>query len=583
MGFSAAFQMRVRIEAERRRRQAAERPVSPYADDPVAYAWDVHGIWLWSKLAVIARALIENPHRVLVQSANSVGKTTTAAVMARWFHDCFDPGVCVLTGPRMKQLKDTTFKEIRRISVGHPGLLPKAPRLESSPTHYIDATTASSGDAFQGIHCDSIFLLFEECMGVDAIFWEAARGMKAGGSRKFWLAIHNPTNPSGHAHLEVQSGRWNVLKISAFEHPNIAAELTHNQPYIPDAVRLTDLLDNMTDWGDSANLWPREAEAESTDVDLHDPETYGVTGMDAAAEIAPGVFVPIAEVVEGAARFFPGRYWRPGPVGEARVLGRYPRQSAYSIFAEAFFDAAARLLLEPQLRDMVTIGCDVARFGDDSTSIHARRGKRSLLHETYNHRDTSHTAGRLKELCEQLAPTCATEPKRIPCNIDDNGVGGGVVDQAKGFNFVPVNAQCVAQVQDKYPNIHSEMLFNLAEMLRKGQISLRELPTDVQQKLKNQSLGITYSLDNDGRRVAEASKSIKKRLGRSPDDLIAFALAYYPASLPSLGGAVRVLDGATATKTPPAEEWDRRNDKRNGVGGGVSIGRGPSRPIMGRR
>lgn len=577
----------VQSEIERRERQRREAPeLSKYADDPIGYARDVHNVWLWGKQAAVAESLTKPPYRVLVQSANSIGKTLVAAVLARWFHDCFDPGVCVVTGPRLEQLKDTTFKEIRRISVGHPGLYPKAPRLESSPNHYVNGTTASSGDAFQGIHCENIMLLFEECMGVDKIFWEAARGMKAGGSRKYWLAIHNPTNPSGHAHQEVQSGRWTVLKISAFEHPNIAAELTGNAAYIPDAVRLEQLLENMQDWGDSSNAWPSEAEREATDVDLYDPATYGVLGGDGASEIAPGIFIPIRDVIEGAARYFPGRFWRPGPVGESRILGRYPRESAYSIFAEAYFDAAGRLILTPKLRDLVTIGCDVARFGDDSTAIHVRRGGKSLLHETYNHRDTGHTAGRLKELCEQFAPTCATEPKRIPCNIDDNGVGGGVVDQAKGYNFIPVNAQCVAQVEDKYPNIHSEMLFGLAEKLAKGQISLRDLPSTVRDTLKNQSVGVTYSLDNDGRRKAEPSKKIKERLGHSPDDLIAFALAYYPAGSASLGGAVRVRDeeeAASSRLQQPPEDWNRSNDKRGNGGGGSFTPRGPSRPILGRR
>src|SRR5690348_2817382 len=75
-----------------------------HRQDIVAYAQDVHGVWLWGKQAEAARALLVPPHRVMVKSANSVGKTKLAGVIASWFHEMFDPGVCIVTGPRYEQV-----------------------------------------------------------------------------------------------------------------------------------------------------------------------------------------------------------------------------------------------------------------------------------------------------------------------------------------------------------------------------------------------------------------------------------------------------------------------------------------------
>lgn len=531
-----------------------------YRNDPVAYAREVHGIWLWGKLARIAQSLVEPPHWVMAKSANGIGKTKTSAILARWFYDCFDPGECIITGPRFDQLRDTTFKEIRSLSVGDPELMPRAPRLESSPSHYVNATTANTADAFQGIHSDALMLLFEEAMGIDAMFWEAARGIRAGGQNTYWFAYLNPTDPSGHAFREEQSGRWRVYSVSAFEHPNIAAELTGRPAPIPAAVRLAALLDNMHDWGDPSCAWPTPDEVQPTDVDLWDTATYGVPDGEIVTEVAPGEWVPILEVIEGARRFFPGRHWRPGPIGEARILGRYPRFSAYAIFSEALFDVALRARLEPVPSDELCIGCDVARFGDDATAIHARHGRRSIHHASFRKRDTGHTAGELKNLAQKFAPLAQMDPKRIPILIDDNGLGGGVTDQAGGYNFIGINGQEASRDERYYKNVRSEMLFDLADGMGAGNVAIGELDRNTQSELRQQALGITYKLDSEGRRVAEETARTKERLGRSPDDLVAMALCYYQ------GGRRTSLAGATSVPIERRGLNDRGNSGGSGRG-----------------
>jgi hypothetical protein len=533
-------EIEVELEREKRRRRAEREQTefrkSRHLSDPVLYAAEKLGVCLWSKQAEVARTLLSPPHRVLLRSANGIGKTALAAVLASWFYDNHDPGICVITAPKFDQIKDITFKEIRRHLRGRPGLMPKNPRIETAPDHYIAGTTANDATAFQGIHDADIFLIFEEGTGVDPEFWEAGRSILVASG--FWLVIYNPTSTASQVYAEELSGDWSVISINAFEHPNILAELAGHPALIPSAVRLGRLAENMVaeGWGQ----WVDDGQHKPTDVDTWDPSLYGTDGFTETE-------------AEGIGRWFPRRYWRPGPIGDARIMARYPSQAAYSVYSEAAFDLAERLAIEPAAESRVRFGCDVARFGDDLTVIVGQRGGAVVHHEAYNGQDTEHTAGRLIALARSWGTECGCDPTEIELVIDDTGVGGGVTDKvrAAGFKAIPVNAEQRAVEPDKYPNARSEVHFNLAEMMAEGRVSLAGLASQGRREMRRQALGITYRLDGQGRRVAEPKAMTKKRLRRSPDDLDAMGLAFYVIPEPEpvayrLGGHRTHLPGAGA-------------------------------------
>lgn len=167
--------------------------------------------------------------------------------------------------------------------------------------------------------------------------------------------------------------------------------------------------------------------------------------------------------------------------------------------------------------------CDVARFGDDLTSIHVVRGPVSLYHESYNGRSTDYTAARLKALADRFA---VGDSKAVPIRVDSAGVGGGLCDQRGDYNFVEINSAHAANDDTAYPNKRSELLFTVAELLRTNSISFAKLAPGTVDEIRRQAMGITYKLDAKGRRVAEPKDQTKKRIGRSPDDLDAITLAY---------------------------------------------------------
>ncbi len=104
--------------------------------------------------------------------------------------------------------------------------------------------------------------------------------------------------------------------------------------------------------------------------------------------------------------------------------------------------------------------------------------------------------------------------------VDEDGVGGGVVDTLRCSGFVnngrPYNQH--------YQNIKSECGYKLAEMF--GKISVTANVTEKQREEINEELGQlkTYDSDKDGKLKIMPKERIKENIGRSPDFLDNFIM-----------------------------------------------------------
>jgi hypothetical protein len=485
-----------------------------YRNDPCGYARDVLKVAWWGKQAEIAESLCKPPYRTLVKASHSVGKSHLAGGLINWWFDTRNPGVCLTTAPTARQVRDVLWKEVRRQRGVRSGFVgPKMPRLESSPTHFSHGFTARDATAFQGQHEEAVLLIFDEAVGVGAEFWDAAESM-CQGQEYGWLAIFNPTDTTSRAYLEEQSGsgRWTVIDIPAIDHPNIASELAARPPEYPQAVRLDWLRQRLEQWAE------RIEPGDATPTDIQFPEPDGTP-----------------------------QWWRLGPLAEARLFARWPA-SGCGVWSDPLWRAVESPLPDPDCgRYLPHIGCDVARFGDDWTEMHVRCGSVSMHHESHNGWPTNRTVARLKELCNEWAKWAtgkrdrslvAIDPRHIPVKIDDDGVGGGVVDHAGGYSFRAVSAASNAYDQDGYPNRRSELWFAMTERAKRGEVSIARLSATIRNELKRQAMTPTYKLDAAGRRVVEPKEDTKERLGRSPDGMDALNLAYYEAS--GVGGLIAV-------------------------------------------
>lgn len=163
----------------------------------------------------------------------------------------------------------------------------------------------------------------------------------------------------------------------------------------------------------------------------------------------------------------------------------------------------------------IVVGADIARFGDDSTVFVKRQGLQVIGVKVLHKAST-------QEVARQLADYA--EGGKI--NVDDTGVGGGVTDKLRELraNVVPINFGGAAMNKRKYPDIISEMWFNLAELL--PSIGLRD---DDELLAELSSRQFKYTADE--RRKVESKEEYKKRTGRrSPDRADATILCFYTRS-----------------------------------------------------
>lgn len=477
--------LRDRLLTETLKRNTNQSDFSIYADDPIRYAKEILNVEWWSMQKEIARAVSEHKY-VFIKASHSIGKSHIAGGLVNWWYDTFNPSICLTTAPTAQHVIDVLWKEVRIQRGGRPGLYPKAPRLQDSPNHFATGLTSNEDSAFQGKHEERVLIIFDECVGIDKQIWTAAEGMMTTPQSRL-VVICNPTDTSTHAYDEsLKTDKWRVIEISALDHPNISADINSLPVPFPSAVRLDWITGRIDDWCE------RIPTDDRTRIDF---------------EFPPGT----------------NKWYKPGPLFESRVLGRWPSQATNSIWT----DTAWSTMLTRQTHDPGThiiISCDVARFGDDNTTIFSRQGNCILHYETHNGWSTSQTAGSLTRLASHyhdLYPDA-----EITINIDDGGVGGGVVDQATAHKFTPCLGANRAHEADNYPNRRSELWFVTHDRALDERIDISRLTPDTQNSLRRQLYAPTWRMDAQGRRTVEPKDQTKRRLHRSPDDADAFNLLF---------------------------------------------------------
>jgi hypothetical protein len=491
-----------RLEAE-----LAELQLRRYQREPYRYAREVLGVEWWAKQIEVAQAIIDH-RKVFVKASHSVGKTHLIGGVVNWRTDCFNPGKVLTTAPTQQQAIEVTWGEVRAQRKG-PGLMPKAPRIEFydaegkvDPNHFAAGYTAKDSNAFQGRHEENMLIVFEEAVGIDPEFWEGADGMLSSGEGNKWVAIMNPTDTSSKAYDEEMSGTWHVITISALDHPNLAAELRGLPKPFPKAVSLAWVVEKFQKWCTPI----KAADRKPTDVCWPPLDYCKEKGIEP-------------------------QWYRPGPLFEGRVLGRWPSQSVDSIWSEALWESACSYkheLHEAMYDYPVQIGCDRARFGDDFTAIIVRRGPVVLFHDTGNGWNTTRTLARLKELAGIYGEWSGQDRKEVLVTVDD--FQGGVVDMAQddGWNFHDIPAGSSAMDVEGYPNRRSELWFALADRAEVGNLDLSWLEDTARAELRRQAMAPKWKPNGPGQRVVESKDEIKKKIKRSPDDMDALNLAFAP-------------------------------------------------------
>lgn len=484
-----------RLAAKRleRLRLSESYDFSRFRDNPVGFAHEVLGLRTWRRQRQVLNA-IRDHDEVAVRSGHKVSKTKTAVIAALWWVCTRTLGFVVVTATTFAQVKSVFWKELRvtfrdsKIKLPGELHLDPATGYKISEGRGIVGISTDKAESMAGFSGPEMLFIADEASGVATTIFEAIEGNRAADGTKL-LMTGNPTQTSG-TFFEAFTKKRDLyhpdalIHISSEETPNITGE---EEP-IPGLAGPKWLEKKRKDWG------------------VNDP-----------------------------------RY-------QVRVLGNFPSRDPYAVIPfEAILKAHERwaVLDAPPINELLHIGVDVARFGDDDSVIQPRRGcwcpKPNVIHG----QDTKAIAQMVRIVAKSLRR--GSEPIRV--KVDGIGVGAGVVDELRDkeanekagveLEVVDINVSEVADDQDKYPNLRSQLWFDAAKWIE------TEAALEPDDEVESDLLAPRYTFDPKARQVVESKKEIKKRIGRSPDRADALVLAAYeggraPIRPPSTHNAYRL-------------------------------------------
>lgn len=199
--------------------------------------------------------------------------------------------------------------------------------------------------------------------------------------------------------------------------------------------------------------------------------------------------------------------------------------------------------------DLVHIGCDVARFGDDKTVIGYKVDEKVTFYKKRQGQDTMKTADDIILLGEELVQRYKlTDP--IPVKVDDGGVGGGVVDRLrqikrndpKRFWWLEIYPVKFGQrIKHKYYHDSTTYMMSVVKKLLKpfddnGLIKSIELILPDDDDLVAQLSGRKYFITENSKVRIESKEAMKKRGRPSPDEADCVLLLCLPVKPPKRKG-----------------------------------------------
>lgn len=494
-----------------------------YQHDPIGYAQNVLKAKLTREQEEMLTSIRDNRYTA-VKASHAIGKTFTAAIASNWWYDCWEEHIVYVTAPTWPQALGLTFKQLKRQRrfiklsgrILETGVVLDEDKTRE-PAHFIRALNAERGEGFQGEHSAPILIVIEEGPGVPRYIWEAAGGLMTHPDSRIF-AIGNPTDEATDFGQACESPQYEVQSISALDHPNIAAELNCQPPPFPDAVRLRWLYEMLENECDHVDYLSEDAF-----------EFYALPEIEKALQGQP-----LSDTAEKW-------YYLPTAYFQGRVLGEFPTQADQQVIPKNWLKTQPVLAVPD---DRPEIGCDIARFGDDRTTIPTRRGPCVLSLKELRKMDNEAVEMALKDAALDAARIWKGEDwwrasdekerikvaKEIPVKIDvTGGLGTGPYDHLKneGYAVVAVNSSNSAINDEQYPNRRSELWFDTRDRAKRKRLDLSRLPKDVRERLKRELSTPKYSVKS-GRKVVEDKAEMKKRLGHSPDLADGVNLAFAP-------------------------------------------------------
>jgi len=447
---------------------------SSLPSDPVEFAEKALGIRLWQKQEEIIETVKENRFTV-VEAGHGVGKSFAAAALACWWLSVHENSVLITTAPTANLVQNILWRRIRGLHRGArialPGRVLETPRWEIGPEWFGIGLSPRKDQktqdftALQGFHAVKLLVILDEAGGLPRNIFESAESLVTSEESRL-LAIGNPVSKSGPFYEATQSGVYKHIRISCLDHPNVKAK----REVIPGAVSYQWVKERF-------EKWARPCE----------PYEFGAVQ-------------------------FEGRWYKPTPILEARVLGRPPDESEDKLIATEWIERAKMLEAKPDRPWVMAV--DPAHGGSAQTAVVIRAGR--VVVGIWR-REFART--------EQVGRFVATLLARFPqvehVLVDEIGVGAGVLDWLRehGINARAVNFGSRAIHRTRFQNLRSELFWRLRDMLAESKL---KLPED--DLLDGELSVLEYDYDSQGRIALVDKETLERELGRSLDSVDALAM-----------------------------------------------------------
>lgn len=420
--------------------------------------------------------------RVSVRSGQGVGKTSVEAIATLWFLSCFPFARVVATAPTRQQLNDVLWAEIAKWQA-------KSPLL-------------------------SVLLK-----------WTKTYVYMVGMEKRWFAVARTATKPENMQGFHEENMLFIVDEASGVAEPIMEAilgTLTGKNNLLLMCGNPTKTSGTFYDSHKDANVRSlyRSRRVSSRDVRRTDKENIAMLER---------------------------RYGRESNVVRVRVDGEFPLQEDDVFIPIALVEQSINTDYTPrEIPNLVHIGCDVARFGNDKTVIGYKVDEKVTLHKKRQGQDTMKTADDIILLGEQLVRQYKLKDP-IPVKVDDGGVGGGVVDrlrQVKRLNpqrfwwmeVYPVKFG--ERIRHKYYHDTTTYMMAIVKKLlspfdeETGKPKPVELVLPNDDDLVGQLSGRKYELTEASKIRIESKEAVKKRGLPSPDEADCILLLCLPVKPP---------------------------------------------------
>lgn len=204
-----------------------------------------------------------------------------------------------------------------------------------------------------------------------------------------------------------------------------------------------------------------------------------------------------------------------------RVRGEFPRTATRQLISTEAVEKCQQHEAEGWEMQPKVMGVDIARFGDNSSAIVIRQGRKVFPIEVLPKMDLMATAHHVAEVIKRERP--------LQVFVDGSGMGAGVVDRLRQLNFPIVDVNGGNQsLNPRFLNKRAEMWWTLKEAID-GIIELP--PNEGRPTLKEELTCIEYDYTDKGRIRLDRKSDIMEQYGYSPDKADALAMTYaYPVA-----------------------------------------------------